>query len=434
MKERWWIKVPHWRGSFRNQQKLAHAGAETLIIEKLIVGEFDLPAAANTDDSSGAWSGTLTGELKTYWYTSPEEHCDGHGTFTIDIDLIIEDAGYMLHFNGTEEFSPMSATVTGSFNHHLAKNAEPKTLDQIRLQVEDTLGDFFDRRIPMLDTPGVVYSVVQVPDILAGDNHREHWILIPEGVGGLMIPKPTMDGNLYPPFDNPKIKTRPPYLSSVIKGRAANSGSAPNSGGAPSVDPVPPPTPIHPPAAEFEYSAESYRAATDRHSSSAPEAVALNAYLIESDEVEAQVVHFAKDCPALNQAAIEITTIALTEPGLVDRKTTINEFGKPPCGTCRRMMGGRKSSNSFHFNDSNPPLILYDDRIAELNEEDGSVFAVRLSEIAYFTVSGWFSTKALYLSSNEDYIFEYNPAEKQFIEEVKEALIDAGLSEKSSIL
>lgn len=393
-------EIVRWKGDYRNRRKIVGTA-----VDVLITGSFDLSAT----NEKGLWSGKLKGQ-----YSGNDGSWEGKGVFSIRVDLSINDAGYRLVFTGEGMSETLTdVQITGMF--HSLKGAR-QTVRKIREPVEHTWCDFLadDQRIPITDdTPLAMACVVQIAAVGGPkDNHREQWILLPWDYSG--YPEGySPDEDMDPPFDEPKL--RPPFLSQVIE-------SEDQSGGGQLPDPGPAPHP-HP-----QLHSKSTK-------SLAPEALAINAYLIEDESVEAQVVHFAPDCPALNGAVILPLAISLELPGLVREKAVLAEFGKRPCGTCKRMMAATSARQIARFSDSSSEIVIYDDRIAAYTEDDdNSPLVIRLADADYFTISGLFWERAVFVCVAGEYLFEYNPTDKKRLEEAKRALLRAGLREKWSLI
>jgi hypothetical protein len=276
--------------------------------------------------------------------------------------------------------------------------------------------------------------VVQVPGG-KGDNHREHWILAPEGCGGLLFPRPLPDGNLRPPFDDPKFEERPPYLAEVMKPKPppdeGQAKPAPGGGQAKPSKPEPAP-PASPRRGRAAMRAASV---TRKESGTAPEALATHAYLLEDDSVEARVVHFTLGCPALKSASLEPAAVALGGLKLVDDAASMEAFGRPACGTCKRMMAAGPAREIGRFSDAKAELVIYDDRIASFDrgqDEDSLPVAVRLADVESFTISGFFAARALFITVDGDHLFEFNPEDKQELEAARNALLEVEIPERSS--
>lgn len=414
MSSRWWEDVPRWTGHFRNQQQCSDPETDVLI-----VGEFDLPATG----TPGLWSGTLSGELQRYRYADGETAYNGAGTFTAKVNLNLSEEGYRLEFQSEHPIEPnATVTVTGSFNH-VGDDGKHQVLNAIQFPIEDTWGDFFDRRIPSVpETPEVIACVVQLPEQGKNDNHREHWVLIPNGRRGLLVPRPLKDGNLWPPFDDPD--NRPPYLSDVIQG-----GAAPLPDPAPSPRPIPNPKPAPP---RNSRRAKMSTFAVRQADPVVPEAMAIQAYLAEDDDVAARVVHFAPDCPALGNFVVKPQPIPFQEPALIDEAAVVEEFGARPCGICMGMLRAGSAREIARLIDSESELLIYEDRIASFEVGgDTPLIVVRLADVAYFTIRGVLSAKTLFLSVNGDYLFEFKPSDKGKLAEARAVLIQLKVSEHS---
>jgi hypothetical protein len=412
MSSPWWENVPRWTGHFRNQQKCSKPE-----LDVLIVGEFDLPATG----TPGLWSGTLSGELKRYRYRDDDKTAwDGAGTFIAKVNFNVSAEGYRLEFPSEERFDPSgTVTVNGSFNH-VGDDGKREVLDAIQFAIEDTWGDFFDRRIPSVpETPEVIACVVQLPEQGKNDNHREHWVLIPNGYRGLLVPRPLQDGNLWPPFHDPE--NRPPHLSDVIQGDAA-----------PLPDPGPPPQPIPNPKPAPPRDSRRTKMSTfavRQADPVVPEAMAIQAY-VEDDDVDARVVHFAPDCPALGNFKNKPKPVPFPQPILIDEAEVLEEFGARPCVICMGMLRAGSAREITRLVDSESELLIYDDRIASFAVDgDTPLIVIRLADVAYFTISGWGSAKSLFLSVSGDYLFAFKPDDKKKLDKARDKLIRLNVPE-----